>query len=112
MDTAPTEKMVTAESIPAAILVLKLRFFVFVVFIVFTPFVVVVLFVLLLTVLVLRWNKFFIVISPFNCHYEERKRRGNLNRFSLSLYCDYSISGRSLQVLCRFSSFLQKVLFF
>ncbi|WP_405340535.1 hypothetical protein, partial [Ruminococcus sp.] len=34
-------------------------------FIVFTPFVEFVLFVLLLTVLVLRLNKFFIVISPF-----------------------------------------------
>ena len=62
-------------------------------FIVFTPLVEFVLFVLLLTVLVLRLNKFFIVISPFNCHYEERERRGNLNRFSLSLDCDYSISG-------------------
>ena len=57
---APTEKTVTAERIPAMILVLILLNF----FIVFTPFVVLFILVFVLTVLN-ALNKFFIVVSPF-----------------------------------------------
>jgi hypothetical protein len=58
-DMAPTEKIVTADRIPARILVL----IPFVFFIVVTPFVDVVLVVFLL--MDLKLNKFFMVISPF-----------------------------------------------
>ena len=82
-DIAPTEMIVTADKIPAMILFLILLVF----FMVFTPLVVVVRLVLLLTVLVLRLNKFFIVISPFGGRYPRALRLG------FSLDCDYSISG-------------------